>query len=41
MLERRVELSNDRAEVWLQALEGSMQETVGKMIHYAVSSFPK
>ena len=41
MFDRRVELTNERAEAWLQLVEGSMQDSVGKMIHYAVSSFPK
>ena len=41
MFERRVELGNERAETWLGALEGTMQDSVGKMIHFAVSSFPK
>lgn len=31
----------DGVEKWLKKVEESMQETIAKMIIYAVSSFPK
>lgn len=41
MFEKQVMILNDRPETWLSAIESTMQETVGKNLHYAVSSFPK
>ena len=40
LFEQRVKHS-DKIECWLQGVEANMQETVGKLINYAVSTFPK
>ena len=40
LLQRKVNY-NYKAEIWLTGVEYSAQETVSKMIGYAVSSFPK
>lgn len=40
MFERRIKLSS-KIETWMAETESAMQETVGKMINYAVNSFPK
>ena len=40
MFERRIKLSS-KIETYMAETESAMQETVGKMINYAVNSFPK
>lgn len=40
LFEKKVTVS-DKPESWLQKVEQSMQETIGKNINYAVASFPK
>lgn len=40
MFEKPVEYS-DKPDQWLLKVESSMQDTIGKMINYAVASFPK
>lgn len=40
LFEKPVEIKQG-IEVWLRNVEISMQETIAKMISYAISSFPK
>ena len=40
LFEKKVNIT-EKPEQWLQKVEQSMQETIGKNINYAVSSFPK
>jgi hypothetical protein len=40
LFEKSVEFS-EKPDSWLLKVETSMQETIGKMINYAVASFPK
>ena len=40
LFEKPVEFT-DKPDQWLLKTESSMQDTIGKMINYAVASFPK
>lgn len=39
--EKRVPYQQNKVECWLQAAETNMQDTIGKLINYAVNTFPK
>jgi len=41
LFEKKVNYHQSKPEIWLQNAETSMQETIGKLINYAVNTFPK
>eukprot|EP00347_Sterkiella_histriomuscorum_P021796 403332737 len=41
LFEKKVPYQQNKVECWLQGAETNMQETVGKLINYAVNTFPK
>jgi len=41
LFENKVAYNRGKAECWLQGVESNMQETIGKLINYAVNTFPK
>jgi len=41
LFENKVAYNRGKAECWLQGVESNMQESIGKLINYAVNTFPK